>query len=141
MFQPQHEIIIKGVKNYWLPYAIGCLWSYVKNNISGYNLGGLIFKRDSIDDVLKEIKNPDVCAFSTYIWNEQYNLKLAQEIKRKYPNCIIEFGGPQTTIKLVELDYVDCVILGEGERDFVDLLDRVQNSKPIQPVYERVQLE
>jgi len=141
LFQPQHEIIIKDVKNYWLPYAIGCLWSYVKDNVDGYELGGLIFKRDSIEDVLKEIKDPDVCAFSTYIWNEQYNLKLAQEIKRKYPNCIIEFGGPQTTKKLVELDYVDCVILGEGERDFVDLLDRVKNSKPIQSIYERVQLE
>jgi len=139
LFQPQHEIIIKGVKNYWLPYAAGCLWSYAKENIPECELGEIIFKRESIDTVLDKIEDPDVCAFSTYIWNEQYNLKLAQQIKLKYPNCMIEFGGPQTTKQLIEKNYIDCVILGEGEKDFVDMLNRIKNSQPIKPIYERLQ--
>ena len=66
LFQPQHEIAIKGTKNYWLPYAAGCLWSYAKQHDvkDNYNLGGLSFKRESINKVLDRIKDPDVCAFS-----------------------------------------------------------------------------
>lgn len=141
LFQPQHEIIIKGTKNYWLPYASGCLWSYAKQQIPECELGEIIFKRESIDKVLDRIKDPDVCAFSTYIWNEQYNLILAEQIKKRYPKCIIEFGGPQATRSLVERNYVDTVLLGEGEEAFVNVLYRIKDGYPIPPIYERIQLE
>ena len=141
LFQPQHEITIKGTKNYWLPYAAGCLWSYAKQQIPECELGEIVFKRESIDKVLDRIKDPDVCAFSTYIWNEQYNLILAEEIKKRYPKCIIEFGGPQATRGLVDREYVDTVLLGEGEQAFVNLLNRIKNGYPIPPVYERLQLK
>lgn len=140
-FQPQHEITVKGTKNYWLPYAAGCLWSYAKKSIPECELGEIIFKRESIDKVLNRIKDPDVCAFSTYIWNEQYNLILAEEIKKRYPKCVIEFGGPQATRGLVDREYVDTVLLGEGEQAFVDLLNRIKNGHSIPPVYERIQLD
>ena len=29
------------------------------------------------------------------MWNEQLSLRVAQEIKRRYPNCRIIFGGAQ----------------------------------------------
>ena len=141
LFQPQHEITIKGTKNYWLPYAAGCLWSYAKQQIPECELGEIVFKRESINKVLDRIKDPDVCAFSTYIWNEQYNLILAEEIKKRYPKCIIEFGGPQATRGLVDREYVDTVLLGEGEQAFVNLLNRIKNGYPIPPVYERLQLK
>ena len=141
LFQPQHEITIKGTKNYWLPYAAGCLWSYAKQQIPECELGEIVFKRESVNKVLDRIKDPDVCAFSTYIWNEQYNLILAEEIKKRYPKCIIEFGGPQATRGLVDREYVDTVLLGEGEQAFVNLLNRIKNGYPIPPVYERLQLK
>ncbi len=89
LFQPQHEITIKGTKNYWLPYASGCLWSYAKQQIPECELGEIVFKRESINKVLDRIKDPDVCAFSTYIWNEQYNLILAEEIKKDIQNVLL----------------------------------------------------
>lgn len=141
LFQPQHEITIKGTKNYWLPYASGCLWSYAKQQIPECELGEIVFKRESINKVLDRIKDPDVCAFSTYIWNEQYNLILAEEIKKRYPKCVIEFGGPQATRGLVDREYVDTVLLGEGEQAFTDLLNRIKNGYSIPPVYERLQLK
>jgi len=141
LFQPQHEILIKGTKNYWLPYAAGCVWSYAKQQIPELELGEIVFKRERIDKILDRVKDPDVCAFSTYIWNEQYNLILAEEIKKRYPKCIIEFGGPQATRGLVDREYVDTVLLGEGEQAFVNLIHRIKNGYPIPPVYERLQLK
>ena len=141
LFQPQHAIFIKGVENYWLPYAIGCLWSYACKHTEGFELGEIIFKREDPSKVLDRIDDPAVCVFSTYIWNEQYNLYLARLIKNKFPDCVIEFGGPQSTKSLIEKDFIDCVILGEGEEPFVDMLDRIKNKKELKNVYEREQLK
>ena len=30
LFQPQNEIMVGGVSNYWIPYSAGCVWSYVQ---------------------------------------------------------------------------------------------------------------
>ena len=141
LFQPQHAIFVKGIENYWLPYAVGCLWSYASKHIEGFELGEIIFKREDPNKILNRIKNPAVCVFSTYIWNEQYNLYLAKLIKNKFPDCVIEFGGPQSTRGLIEKDFIDCVILGEGEQPFVDMLDRIKNKKELKTVYEREQLK
>tara|TARA_B100001094_G_scaffold108773_1_gene104723 strand:- start:491 stop:2224 length:1734 start_codon:yes stop_codon:yes gene_type:complete len=141
LFQPQHAIFIKGIENYWLPYAIGCLWSYACKHTEGFELGEIIFKREDPSKVLDRIDDPAVCVFSTYIWNEQYNLYLARLIKNKFPDCVIEFGGPQSTKSLIEKDFIDCVILGEGEEPFVDMLDRIKNKKELKNVYEREQLK
>ena len=135
LFQPQHAIFIKGIENYWLPYAAGCLWGYASKHIEGFELGEIIFKREDPNKILDRIKNPAVCVFSTYIWNEQYNLYLAKLIKNKFPDCVIEFGGPQSTRGLIEKDFIDCVILGEGEQPFVDMLDRIKNKKESRGVY------
>ncbi len=141
LFQPQHAIFVKGIENYWLPYAVGCLWSYASKHIEGFELGEIIFKREDPNKILNRIKNPAVCVFSTYIWNEQYNLYLAKLIKNKFPDCVIEFGGPQSTRGLIEKNFIDCVILGEGEQPFVDMLDRIKNKKELKTVYEREQLK
>ena len=59
LFQPQYQIFVGDEINYWLPYSIGCLWSYVNqfDDISSqFNLGHLFFKRDKTEEVLKIIK-------------------------------------------------------------------------------------
>ena len=137
LFQPQHAIFIKGIENYWLPYAAGCLWSYASKHTEGFELGEIIFKREDPFKILDRIDDPVLCVFSTYIWNEQYNLYLARLIKNKFPDCVIEFGGPQSTRSLIEKDFIDCVILGEGEEPIADVLNRIKNSCNIKEIYER----
>ena len=141
LFQPQHAIFIKGIENYWLPYAAGCLWSYASKHTEGFELGEIIFKREDPFKILDRINDPVLCVFSTYIWNEQYNLYLARLIKNKFPDCVIEFGGPQSTRGLIENDFIDCVILGEGEQPIVDILNRIKNSCHIKEIYEREQIK
>ena len=141
LFQPQHAIFIKGIENYWLPYAAGCLWSYASKHTEGFELGEIIFKREDPFKILDRIDDPVLCVFSTYIWNEQYNLYLARLIKNKFPDCVIEFGGPQSTRGLIENDFIDCVILGEGEKPIVDILNRIKNSCHIKEIYEREQIK
>ncbi len=53
------------------------------------------------------------------MWNYELNFKLAQEIKGRYPDCKIIFGGPQisdTEKWLEENPFVDFAVFVEGEK-------------------------
>ena len=85
-------------KSAHIPYTAGQLAAYAfddKDVSDNYVLEKIFFLRDKIDRVLAEIDDPSVVAFSTYIWNFNYNKTLASLIKEKYPECIIIFGGCQ----------------------------------------------
>lgn len=61
----------------------------------------------------------DVIAFSCYIWNIEIVLKLAADIRKVQPGCIIVLGGPEVSYRprqiLGDNPAVDCVISGEAE--------------------------
>lgn len=63
----------------------------------------------------------DVYGFSCYIWNIEQMLSLAADLKALRPDCHIILGGPEAsfaTERFAELDFIDCVIAGEGEVSF-----------------------
>ena len=144
MFQPQYAVEVRNEDTYWLPYSVGCLWAYCMQYddvASGFYLKDLIFKREDPEKLVERLEDPVVCAFSTYIWNEQYNLHVAKLIKEKYPECIIEFGGPQATEKLTKYDFIDCIIVSEGEEAFLDLLRKVISMEPFEKIYRKNRIE
>lgn len=138
-FQPQRGYFFDGKVSYYLPYSIGSLWSYARQNpriAEGYDTT-IIFKRHNLKNLWNQIKNPDVVAFSCYIWNWEYNKHVAKLIKEQYPNCLIIFGGPQITNKpwehnfFREHPYVDTLINGEGEIALQNiLLEILDGQKP-----------
>jgi hypothetical protein len=128
-----------------LPYSIATAWAYseqfdiVKDN---FEVVDCFFKREPIDDVISKMANPDVCLFSNYIWNEQYNFITAQRIKEQWPECVIVFGGPQVGEKaghqLLNYDFIDSIVINEGERSlFLLLNDYLAGS--VKSSYERHQ--
>lgn len=143
LFQPQYSVEFRKETNYWLPYSVGCLWAYAQqfDDIrEQFQLTDIIFKRDPIAVVIDSIDNPTVCGFSVYIWNERYCLTLAQAIKEKWPDCVIVFGGPQTSSKHLEHTFIDSVILGEGEERFVEILRTINNGNSIDKLYTKSRL-
>jgi radical SAM superfamily enzyme YgiQ (UPF0313 family) len=72
---------------------------------------------------------PDVIVFSSYIWNIELVLKVASDIKKVLPHVLIGFGGPEVSWRaetfLGECMEADFVIVGEGERTFSDVIDRL----------------
>jgi len=63
----------------------------------------------SIDHILNlcEKNPPHFFGFSLYIWNHIEADNIAQEIKRRYPDCLIVYGGPQIDIKYSSSFFVD----------------------------------
>lgn len=80
-----------------------------------------------IEEVLKGIykTNPDVVAFSSYIWNMPMVKQLGEELKQILPKVQIWLGGPEVSYTpeetLEKNPYFDGIIIGEGEETFLEL--------------------
>ena len=136
LFQPNYHVAEEG---YCLPYSIGCLWSYVSefpDIQSNFELSGIFFRRDPVDQLLDQLDNPDICGFSCHIWNKKYCLVLAEKIKERWPNCLIEFGGGQVDRSMECHTFIDVLVRGEGEKSFLDILECFRNGKAIPTWYD-----
>ena len=92
------QISISNSSPCFLPYATGCIYSYLKSDseiMACYNIPDIVTMRENPHDVIKRFKDPDVVGFSNYVWNAEYNKKLAQMLKEKYPKVKIIFAGHQ----------------------------------------------
>ena len=142
--QPNFRFGIAGKTGYWIPYSIGCLWSYasqfddIKENV---DLKDIIFRRENVDSLVDRLEDPDIIAFSCYMWNWEWSKAVAQRVKERYPKCKIVFGGPQVTDRPEEEQffkhhpYVDAISLAEGEQSFTDILRNLINGKLIEKIY------
>jgi hypothetical protein len=128
-FQVNFPIGFGRFQTHWLPYAVARLWSYAKTDLdvaNSYTATDFVFERLPADEYVSSIETIDVAAFSSYVWNENYNLKVAKAIKQKFPNCKIVFGGPQVpdepTDYLSTHTFIDHVFHGESEYTFKEFL-------------------
>lgn len=115
-------------KSAHIPYTAGQLSAYAladKDVGENFTLSEIFFLRENVNEVMARIEKPAVAAFSTYIWNFNYNKTLARMIKEKYPDCVIIFGGHHVSPGgqlLEECPFIDYLLHGEGEIIFRRLL-------------------
>ncbi len=136
-----NSVFGEGEKSAYIPYAVGCLASYAcKSKIvtDNYDFAEFICLRERIDVAAAKIEQPYLVGFSSYVWNMEYNLALAEKIKGKYPDCIILFGGHNVSPDGSDLDkhpFIDMILHGEGERPFRALLTALALGKPLSRVH------
>lgn len=144
LFQPQYSVDFRNEVNYYLPYAAGCLWSYVSqfsDITENYTLKDIVFKRDPVDQYVNNMNDPKLCGFSCYVWNERYCLAAAKKIKERWPDCIIQFGGPQANSSMTKYNFIDTIVMGEGEEIFLDILQDILKNKPLELFYNKKRLK
>ena len=111
----------------FLPLSVAYVWEYCNANVEGWELGGILFERETVAEYLKQITDPDVFAISTYVWNWDISRELARAVKLRWPNCLIVMGGPQVPAKKQWLqdnrDICDLIVTYAGERAFAELLN------------------
>lgn len=100
---------------------------------------------DREERILKEIieEKADVVAFSTYIWNVEIVLRVANLIKLVSPQTEILYGGPEVSYDskdFMEKNIGEYLIEGEGEktyRDFVEYKLGLRELSDIKGLYYR----
>ncbi len=92
----------------------------------------------NISEILEIIteSNPDIIAFSVYIWNSEIVKKLITEIKKILPKVMIILGGPEVSYNPQEWiskhNSIDLIISGNGEIPLKNFL--LEKIKPINKV-------
>ena len=130
---------------YWLPYSVACLWSYVRqfsDITDNFVCQDLAFKKERVENVIQRMESnpPDVVALSFYVWNTNYNKKLAEQIHINFPECKIIVGGPQVNYEYLEYEWCGHVINGEGEENFLQFLKDILNDRT-KPYYEQKRIQ
>lgn len=76
-------------------------------------------------------EQPDIVAFSCYIWNRRNVLDLIGDLKKALPHSAIVVGGPEVSYEEAETDFysagADVVIKGEGEKKLPAVLKTIEN--------------
>ena len=89
----------------------------------------------NLDEILAEIfrQQPDVVAFSCYIWNIQMVESLCRELPKVLPNVEIWLGGPEVSFdgenRLEGWSTVKGIMAGEGEATFYELMEAYMDKK------------
>jgi hypothetical protein len=125
--------LVQVVDNYgpnkFLPLAVAYQWLFAQLDIrvsQSWRLAGVLIEKSSIKPWIDSMHAPDMVAMSSYVWNWNYNCRLAREIKRRWPSCVICMGGPQipknNTAWIKDHPYIDVAVLGENEHGFREIL-------------------
>ena len=76
-----------------------------------------------IADIYK--KQPDVLAFSCYIWNWEYVQEVMTELHKLLPQVPVFLGGPEVSFTSEEImkqyPFLTGIMIGEGEETFLEL--------------------
>lgn len=124
----------------YLPYAAGCLAAYAWNDNGikqSYELAEILCVRHKLEESFEKIKDPAVIGFSCYVWNMEYNLRLAKLVKDKYPDCTVVFGGhnvPDDVSLLEKHPFIDVLMHAEGEEPFALLLKALDGKGAIEDI-------
>ena len=124
-----------------LPYAAAAIEAYALQNVeirNNYKFEEIIFEKLKKQEILKKLEEPYLIGFSCYIWNYEYNLKMAEEIKKVFPKVKILFGGhsvpTNSTALLEKYKFIDYLIFGEGELAFTKILVALENNKSLDDI-------
>ena len=109
----------KGVSTV-IPLGAGLVGAYLKKKIPDISVE--IFK--GATPLLKAIekKPPDILGLSSYVWNKNLAIAIAEYAKEINPNVLIIFGGPEIDINQYDLEFfvkkyacADLFVHHEGE--------------------------
>ncbi|MCK4364427.1 MAG: cobalamin-dependent protein [Thermoplasmatales archaeon] len=89
----------------------------------------------SFEDIHKEIAHfdPDVLGATSWTQNIYDVLKIIKRSKENNPNCISILGGSHSSLMakdiLNENEFVDIIVRGEGEKTFVEILEKIEKNQ------------
>ncbi|MCK4670376.1 MAG: radical SAM protein [Nanoarchaeota archaeon] len=117
-----------------LPNGLRTIASFLKD----CSLENLYNKNwDEIEELIKKSK-PDIVGISCFTFNRHTVFKLASLVKKINPGTKVVLGGPFPTLMynliLKKVKDIDYIVRGEGEVTFKELVDAIENSKPVASV-------
>ena len=116
-----------------LPLGVACVASSIKNlsiefpdlkvNLVDFNLEQNLSVEKITNDLL--CYDSAIYCFSIFVWNKNFLLEVARELKKKNSKIICIAGGPDVTANPKNFLSFDYVISGEGEKVSFELIKNI----------------
>jgi len=119
----------------FVPVGIGCLIAAAERKGLKVRFIDEQFEDNIIGIVeryIKEMDEPYIFGFSVLTSAFNNAITLSKELKRRYPDSMIVFGGIHPTAvpdETLSFDHVDVVLRGEAEHSLMEFYDCVKNKK------------
>lgn len=131
--QPNFQQGPKEFNAYYLPYSAAVVWGYSMVDPwirEQFEVTEWLWRREAVAETAERLAQNDIVAFSTYVWNRNYNYEVARQIKQINPEVLIVLGGPEPAITDPDFfrnnPFVDLVICYEGEITFKRILEHFE---------------
>lgn len=118
-----------------MPAAVGGLATFCLANLDPPPATRLFKYPEKLIATLQKTGAPQMAGFSNYVWNFELSYGFAQLIKRRSPETVVVFGGPNYPIRAEEQEQflrahpaIDFYIVKEGEVTFYRLVAALQAS-------------
>ncbi len=116
------------------PFGLYALRAFAQPRMPQVSIDVAGFRMDApFEDAIADIaaRAPDVIGFTCFVWSEQRVHEAVRQLRARFPRAYLLIGGPQVEIgdeilkDLMLGGIVDAVVVGEGERPFVRILQAV----------------
>ena len=127
-----NEFNVRMGKATYLPLVSGILRAYAETDEeirANYTFKPFLFCIDRFENLIAQYDEaPTMATFSISMWNERLSLQMAREIKSRWPDCLVVFGGAQcphdSRSYLEQHDFIDVSVRAEGEDAFFGICKR-----------------
>ena len=119
----------------FVPVGVGCLLAACEQaGISAKYVDEQVEENvlDRIEEILKKMEKPYIFAFSVLTAGFKSAITVSRELKRRYSDSVILFGGIHPTAapdEVISFDHIDAVIRGEGERPLIEFYRCVKEKR------------
>jgi len=118
-----------------VPVGIGCLIAFLeREHIKARFIDEQVEDNvlGAVSEYVKDMPEPYIFGFSVLTAAFRRAILLSEELKRRYPDSVILFGGIHPTAipdEVLAYKHIDAVIRGEGENALVEFYKRVKGNK------------
>ena len=121
------------------PLGLGYLAAVLKECGFDVSIIDACFDSIPVEEIINRTKEygPDLVGIGSLTHVLRSSIELARKIKENNKNIKIVFGGPHATYdynNLLQFDFIDYIVLGEGERTFLELCEKLNRSERIDEI-------
>lgn len=133
------KILLTTLNSKYIHYNLAI--RILRNDLNNHNIACDMVEyniKNDLELLAMQLKEYDLIALSTYIFNIEATKKLVNLIKQANPNVVIVLGGPEVSYlneseaRELVFDYIIC---GNGEKLLVSLINDLKNNKFISNKY------
>ena len=125
------------------PLGLGYLAAFLERHGYEVRIWDGFYEKGGITEIIQIGNEYDVFGIHVLTSFARGAYKFAEKLKKRYPEKTIVMGGCHVSalpLEAMERDYIDYVIVGEGERSFLELCDALEKRDQTALVHDLVSI-